>query len=201
MIHISTNLFLHCRDDKHLYSAVGLLRLFVQLNYTGPDITSPELSDKLEKLSLERLSPEKKSILLPYLELDGIEHESSCRTPILLLLAKHFISSLKNEQELWPFYVIWRFRIEFLHQRALLRRSASLARKLKFFADQYIQWRRACEDSGNPLGGDLADIDVVFLCEISEMLVYYHDSFLSERFLNEAKTLLGINIDFTGMSA
>jgi len=66
---------------------VSLLRIFIQLNFTGPDKFLPSAQAELDILSTLSQEADKDSIIKTSLELDP-----NTRLPALLLVVKHLLS-------------------------------------------------------------------------------------------------------------
>lgn len=165
-----------------------LLRAFVQLNYTGPDIQTESALETLELF--ETVEPS----LYEFLEVDGIKLDKRVKAPGLLLTAKYLMASaLSNNRSAWPFLLIWRYRIDFLHQKMLQSRSWTLSRNLKYYADEYVNWYNS-----HGFIELLRDVHVSFICEISEMLIYYYDGILSDTFIKLAQEMLGLTVKHEG---
>lgn len=175
-----------------MYVAISLLRLFIQLNFTGPEIS-------MESVAFLQLTAKFcRADIEAELEVDGIEVEHGLKGTVLLPLASHFLRYANLQKLGWPAYLIWRFRILYLHQRALSRRSMSLCTMMKYLADLYINWMQN-EDHYQLISGTLlAEAHGSFLCEIAEMLVYYYDSLLADKLLEQATKALGVMVEFTG---
>lgn len=181
-------------QDELVYTAINLTRLFVQLNYTGPEIDSKEIGDKLQTLENLMKTKHGKEVNEKLL-INGAELESHVLHPYLLVLADQFFTAMETHVLAWPFYLIWQFRVKFLHQKMLTRRSTWICQVLKFYGESYTQWSLREE---HKMSGKLLYVHASFLCEIAEMLNYYYDAMLSEKYIQEAIKELQITVEYTG---
>ncbi|CAL8136564.1 unnamed protein product [Orchesella dallaii] len=173
-----------------------LLRIFVQLNFTGPSqLTNKKVQAEVDALTTLSEDDSVEEIIKNSLELEGIELDPNTRLPILLVVVRHLldlIQSSSSSRASWPFYLHWRVRTEFLHQKMLQRRCVQLSRNLKVYTSAYLSWRKLGHHNV------LREVDASFILEIAEMLTYYYDGLVAIRFLEEARKVLGLKVNFSG---
>lgn len=172
------NLYDFFRPGILLLFSAKLIRLFVQLNSTGPSLefrrdgTSP--ISWTTKTVFEELDFTSK------LEVDGYETNELSVLPQLLIMAQEFLKSNSGRPDLWigKLHGWWSIRARFLHQKLLDGRSVTLAGYIGSAASVIQTQMESFE-------GD-RDLKTLWLCEQSDIHLYYYDVVSARSCLAEA---------------
>ncbi|KIR81415.1 TPR repeat-containing protein [Cryptococcus gattii E566] len=168
-----------------LITAIALLHSFVQINWTGPDLSFTPL-DVLDasSSSIEDLN----AASLPFLTLHGEPAYHLSQHPVFFLLARRLFLSLEDDSSVLPALPLWRLRLHLVHLSLL---------------DEPVRQPETLLDSIKTLLGDpavQADQDLIAQIHLELGLLHYSlgtDKHANQEFLTAAKAS-GLEFELTG---
>lgn len=171
------------RPEILLLFAVKLVRLFIQLNCTGPKLEFK--CDKSTPISLTTKVVFEELDVKAELQLDGYEISEHAVIPQLLVVAKEFLKGHSGQPKFWigKMHAWWFLRVCYLHQKILDGRSITLAGSIG----------SAAAALQTPLSNYKEDLDLkaLLLCEQSDIHLYYYDLVSAKNCLVEASEACG----------
>ncbi|XP_021944834.1 tetratricopeptide repeat protein 27 [Folsomia candida] len=178
------------RSEILLLISAKLIRLFVQLNSTGPHIKFTIDNSTSISLTTKTVLEELDAVTL---QVDGLEINELAVLPQLLLMAQEFLKINSSCPNLWigKMHAWWYIRAKFLQQKILDGTSVSVA--------GCIGTAAAVIETQFEIWDNDLDLKTLWYCEQSDIHLYYYDIVSARKCLSEAAKTCKSEFYTTGM--